>query len=107
MFTSAISGFILFLISICVGPFILIAAFQTMSGQRVRLPSLIKPILQTLALLGGMLMETAGMVAHIVAEQLPARYAHLKPVAKPFLKYGIVCLCVLLAVHCLCAQADR
>lgn len=94
MFQTEISGIVFFLIAIFFGPALLMAGFQTMCGQKVRFPSLVKPLMKLFTALAQMVFEMAGVVASVVADKLPPKYAHLKPFARPVVQIAIICLIV-------------
>ncbi len=107
MLTSAISGFVLFVIAVCVGPALLIAGWQTLNGERVRLPSVVKPLMQSLSMLAVMLLETAEVVANMVAEKCPPKHAHWRPAIRPAVKLAIIGTIVWLLGQFLLSRADR
>ncbi len=107
MFQSIISGFLFLCISIFVGPALLIAGFQIMQGQKVRLPSMAKPLAKTLFALAEMVVETSGVVANMVAERLPPRYAYLLPAARLLVKLAIVAILLCMVVSVLLSFARR
>lgn len=107
MLTSIISGFFFLLFAVCLGPAMLIAGYQMLMGQKVRLPSVVKPLSKMLVALTSSLFATAGVVANMVAERLPPKYAHLQPIARPVVKFVIAVTIVWLAVTSLLSFADR
>jgi hypothetical protein len=94
MFQTEISGIVFFLIAIFFGPALLMAGFQTMTGQKVRFASLVKPLMKLFITFAQMVFEMAGVVASVVADKLPPKYAHLKPFACPVVQIAIICLIV-------------
>lgn len=107
MFQSAVSGIVFFLIAVFLGPALLMAAFQIMSGQKVRLPSLVKPLGHIVFSIGALAWETGEVVALMVADCLPEKYARFKPLAGPSVKFAIVCALVWIASNLLFTLADR
>lgn len=107
MFQSTVSGIIFVLIAVFLGPALIAAAFQLMSGQKVRLPSLVKPVGKALGTLAAMLWETSGVVANMVADGMPDKYAHLRPFAGPVTRMAIVCLVVWMLGTFLIAMEGR
>lgn len=94
MFQTEISGLVFFFIAIFFGPALIIAGFQTMTGQKVRFASLVKPLMKVFITFAQMLFEMADVVASVVADKLPPKYAHLKPFARPIVQIAIICLIV-------------
>lgn len=107
MLQSAISGLFFLLIALFLGPALVIAGFQMLSGQKVRLPSVIKPLVRVVFALAALLVETAGVVANMVAEQCPTKYAHLQPIVKPVVKFAILAAIAWMMVTFLLVLADR
>lgn len=106
-FTPAISGFIFLLIIIFLAPTLLVGGFAKMSGAKVRLPSVAKPVFKVMLDIAGGLTSVAGMVAQVVAEQLPEKYAHLRPIAALSVKYAIIGIIVLFFLRFLLQLAAR
>ncbi len=107
MLTSIISGFFFLIIAVYLGPALLIAGHQMLMGQKVRLPSVVKPLNKMLVALFSMLVETAAVVANMVAEKLPPKYQHLRPIVRPVVKFAIVVTVIWIAVAFLLSFADR
>lgn len=107
MYTSIISGLFFLLFTVFLGPAILIAGHQLLNGQKVRLPSVVKPLSKALSALAILLLETAGVVANMVAQRLPPKYAHLRPIARPVVKLVILFTIIWMAVTSLLSFADR
>lgn len=106
MHTSIISGFFFLVFAVCLGPALLIAGHQMLMGQKVRLPSVVKPLSKMLLALASLLFATAGVVANMVAEKLPPKYAHLQPIVRPVVKFAIAVTFVWIAVTSLLSFAD-
>lgn len=107
MFQSTISGTFFLLIALFLGPALIIAGFQMLAGQKVRLPSVIKPLGKTVLALADLLVETADVVAKMVAERCPTKYAYLQPIVKQAVKLAILAAAVWTAFAFLCVLADR
>ena len=107
MFQTAVSAIVFFLMAVFLGPALLVAAFQLMRGQKVRLPSLVKPLTNVVFTLGALVWETSEVVACMVAERLPEKYARFKPLAGLAVKVAIVCTLIWIAVTLLWTLADR
>lgn len=107
MFQSIISGFFFLLIGLFCGPALIIAGFQLLSGQKMRLSSVIKPLGKTVSALAAVLVETAEVVANLVAENWPTKYACLRPIVKPAVKFGIFAAIVWMVVNFLLVLAER
>ncbi len=106
MLTSIISGFFFLVFAVFLGPALLIAGHQMLIGQKVRLPSVVKPLTKMLLALASLLFATAGVVANMVAEKLPPKYAHWQPIARPVVKFAIAVMIVWIAVTSLLSFAD-
>ena len=107
MHTSIISGFLFLFITVFLGPALLIAGHQILSGQKVRLPSVMKPLGKALFTLLALLVETATVVANMVAEKLPHKYVHLRPIVRPAVKFGIILTIMWMFVDFLFSFTDR
>lgn len=94
MFQSEIAGIVFFLVAVFFAPALLMAGFQTMAGQKVRFPSLVKPLCKAFAVFASLVLELAGVVASAVAELLPKKYERLQPFVRPVVKVGIICTIV-------------
>lgn len=107
MLQSIVSGFFFLLIGLFCGPALIIAGFQLLRGQKVRLPSVIKPLGRTVLALAALLVATAEVVANLVAEKWPTKYACLRPIVRPAVKFGIFAATVWMVVNFLLVLADR
>ena len=107
MFESTISGIVFFLIAVFFGPALIMAGFQMMGGQKVHLASLLKPFIKVICMLGEMVWETAEVVANMVAENLPKKYAPCKPLVAAAVKLAIVGILVWIVVTFLGKLAVR
>lgn len=107
MFQSAISGFLFLLIAVFLGPALIVAGFQMLNGQKIRLPSVMKPLAKTVFALAALLVETANVVANMVAEIWPTKYACLRPIVKPAVKFVIFAAIAWMVVNFLFVLADR
>ncbi len=92
MIETIVSHFVFLVIALLVGPFLLIAGFQILQGQRLRLPAVGKPVLKICLQIGKTLVEIADLVANLVASKLPAQYVHMAVPVQAATK----CLCVVL-----------
>ncbi|MBC7997193.1 MAG: hypothetical protein IAF58_04590 [Leptolyngbya sp.] len=92
MIETIVSHFVFLLISLLVGPFLLIAGFQILQGQRLKLPAVGKPVMKFCLQIGKTLIEIADLIAKLVASRLPAQYVHLSLPVQATIK----CLCVVL-----------
>lgn len=90
MFLSELSGVLIFLITVFFGPALILAGFQTMSGQKFRIPSIVKPLAKTFIGFVEILSEVADLVASVVAEKLPDRHAHLQPLVRLAVRGAII-----------------
>jgi len=91
MLETLFSHFVFLLCCLFAGPFIIIAGFQILQGQRVKLPSVGKVVLKTGEQIATVLFDIAEMVAQLVASRLPPKYAHFAvPTA-----LGLKCLCLI------------
>ncbi len=107
MYTSIISGLFFLFFTAFLGPAILIAGHQLLNGQKVRLPSVVKPLSKALSAIAILLIETAGVVANVVAQRLPPKYAHLRPIVRPAVKLVILVMILLMTITFLLSFADR
>jgi len=105
--TQVFSGFIVLLTIVFLGPALIFAAFAKMSGEKVRMPSLAKPVLKVLLDLACGLAALVQMVAQVVAEQLPPKHEHLKPIVALSLKFAIIGVVILLFWCFLAQMAER
>lgn len=110
-FTQAISGFVFFLIIIFLVPTLLINGFAKMSGAKVRLPAVMKPVLKGIIDFTGVLLAIADMVAQVVAELvakwLPPKYAHCRQFFALCIKLLIIGISAMFFLRFLCVLAER
>lgn len=90
MFLSEFTGILIFLVTVFFGPALILAGFQKMSGQKVRIPPILKPLAKTFIGFVEILSEVAELVASVVAEKLPGRHAHLQPVVRLAVRGAII-----------------
>jgi hypothetical protein len=107
MFQSEIAGIMFFFIAVFFGPALIMAGFQTMSGQRIRLNSPLRPVCKIVCNLAQISFELSGVVASAVAESLPDKYRHLEPFLRPLVRGAIICSALLLAANFLRSMAHK
>jgi len=106
MFAEAISGFVFLLIAIFLAPLLIVNAFAKITGQRLKFPSVMKLALDLLMGLALRLLETAEVVAQMVADRVPAKQAHLRPVVSAVVFMLIIAVGFLLLLRVLAAMAS-
>lgn len=92
MIETIVSHFVFLLVSLLVGPFLLLAGFQILQGQRLKLPGVGKPVFKIVLQLCKTMVEIADLVANLVASKLPAQYAH----KRNLIQTAIQCLVVVI-----------
>lgn len=107
MFQGEISGLLLLLIAVFLGPALIMAGFQTMAGQRVRLPSPVKPLCKAIFAFAEIVLELAGVVASVVAESLPEKYQHMATLIRLLVRFAIVFAAILVSMNFLPSLAGK
>lgn len=96
-----VSGAIFLLVSVVIGPMLILSGFQLMAGQKVKLPSVVKPLQRLLALALTGLAEVAEMVADTVARKIPDKNSKFRPFARQAVKYTLIVGAVALILRAL------